>query len=275
MTHFAVLVVGDNVEEQMAPYDENLEVDPYIEEGGDDDYTCIINALCWDNDPDNTHKTGFTRESTPQEILDDWSGSGHWVRDDRGRYVKYTTYNPKSKWDWYVVGGRWPGSLLHVDGYETDSLLLKDLDTRATVETARQEAEDSWRSYQNRCKDIAPPSMSWGKTLEKYGGDIDAARREWNSHPWIVANRMVWDAYEYYCVESENPKQVFIDKAIAQALYPWYAVVIEGKWFSRGDMGWFGMSKDNISKEEWYEQIEALLDHLPPDTLLTTLDCHI
>ena len=70
MAHFAVLVVGDNVEEQMAPYDEELEVDPYIEEGGDDDYTSIIKALCWDNDPDNTRKTGFTRESTPQEILE-------------------------------------------------------------------------------------------------------------------------------------------------------------------------------------------------------------
>ena len=275
MTHFAVLVVGDNVEEQMAPYDENLEVDPYIEEGGDDDYTSIIKALCWDNDPNNSYQVGFTRDSTPQEILDNWSGPGEWVKNDRGRYVRYSTYNPKSKWDWYVIGGRFSGSMRHKDGYETDILQLKDLSIDSKVEKARQEAEDTWRGYQNRCMDITPPSMSWVETREKYGTDIDAARREWNSHPWNIANRNTWDAYDYYCVESENPKQDFVDNAIAQALYPWYAVVIDGKWFSRGDMGWFGTSNDNISKKEWHEQIQALLDHLPPDTQLTTLACHI
>lgn len=30
MSHFAVMVIGDNVEEQLAPYDENIEVEPYF-----------------------------------------------------------------------------------------------------------------------------------------------------------------------------------------------------------------------------------------------------
>src|SRR5439155_2088993 len=29
--------------------------------------------------------------------------------DCKGSGVRQTTYNPKSKWDWWVVGGRWDG----------------------------------------------------------------------------------------------------------------------------------------------------------------------
>ena len=30
--------------------------------------------------------------------------------DDSGRAYRMTTYNPDSKWDWYQIGGRWPGA---------------------------------------------------------------------------------------------------------------------------------------------------------------------
>ena len=35
MSHYTVLVIGDNIEEQLAPYDENLEVDPRPDGEGD------------------------------------------------------------------------------------------------------------------------------------------------------------------------------------------------------------------------------------------------
>lgn len=29
-------------------------------------------------------------------------------------------YNPEGKWDWYVIGGRWNGEILHAGSYDTN-----------------------------------------------------------------------------------------------------------------------------------------------------------
>lgn len=38
-------------------------------------------------------------------------------------------YNPKGKWDWYKIGGRWEGSLKLRNGENVDSVLVRDVDT--------------------------------------------------------------------------------------------------------------------------------------------------
>ena len=44
-----------------------------------------------------------------------------WVEDGKGGYVEMSTWNPKAKWDWWVVGGRWENFLNRVpNGTETD-----------------------------------------------------------------------------------------------------------------------------------------------------------
>jgi len=44
-------------------------------------------------------------KDTPEKNCSECDGTG----------VETTTYNPKSQWDWYVVGGRWDGEMLGVD----------------------------------------------------------------------------------------------------------------------------------------------------------------
>lgn len=40
-------------------------------------------------------------------------------------------------------------------------------------------------------------------------------------------------------------------------------------------MGWFGMSTDEMSQEQWNELVQKFYDGLPDDALLTLVDCHI
>ena len=40
----------------------------------------------------------------------------------------YSKYNPNSKWDWYVEGGRWDGCLKRKDGEHVNKCLLNQLD---------------------------------------------------------------------------------------------------------------------------------------------------
>ncbi|PFH12773.1 hypothetical protein BX604_7588 [Burkholderia sp. JKS000303] len=44
---------------------------------------------------------------------------------------------------------------------------------------------------------------------------------------------------------------------------------------SHGDMGWFGISNDKMSKSSWAEQVAKLYESLPEETLLTVVDYHI
>jgi hypothetical protein len=56
--------------------------------------------------------------------------------DCKGTGTYKSTYNPKSKWDWYVVGGRWNNTLPNgknisavseLNGHETFALLVPDM----------------------------------------------------------------------------------------------------------------------------------------------------
>lgn len=54
-----------------------------------------------------------------------------------------------------------------------------------------------------------------------------------------------------------------------------YAMLIDGEWVARGEMGWFGMSRGDLDKETWSTKVAETIDGLPDDTLLTLVDCHI
>lgn len=57
-----------------------------------------------------------------------------------------------------------------------------------------------------------------------------------------------------------------------------YAVIMpDGKWYQKGDMGWFGLSSE--TEEESYDWDmhfkENFIDKADPDWILTIVDCHI
>lgn len=58
------------------------------------------------------------RNGTPKEDCSECSGTG----------ITTTTYNPLSKWDWWVIGGRWSGHLMGGDTSTVKSLPLETAD---------------------------------------------------------------------------------------------------------------------------------------------------
>ena len=120
MSHYAVAVfheANQSIDELLAPYDENLKVEPYVD---------------------------FTREEAIQFARDNYKDCKYatddkcWKRmangrdtDDDGNIL--TTYNPDSKWDWYQEGGRFSG-LLKVDGEEMDEARVGDIDFSMDME---------------------------------------------------------------------------------------------------------------------------------------------
>ena len=129
MSHFVVLVIGDNVDLQLAPFNEQPEPgDPHVKlvfndqtdefrkeyDEGDveiikhPDGSWVFAHAATDNDraaqiaPVSVKFSELY--STFEEFCKEWHSS---EPNEQGRYGYHS--NPKAKWDWYVVGGRWSG----------------------------------------------------------------------------------------------------------------------------------------------------------------------
>ena len=103
MSHFAVMIIGDNQEEQLAKYDEGIEMPEYKDSKvSKSDKDSMVDYY--------SRNKGFkgTFEECCAKFGDDWNGN-RYRKDENGVWCEYSTYNPNSKWDWYVIGGRWGG----------------------------------------------------------------------------------------------------------------------------------------------------------------------
>lgn len=69
-------------------------------------------------------------------------------------------------------------------------------------------------------------------------------------------------------------EEEYVEDAINGAMTP-YAFIRDYKWTAQGEMGWWGMSSDEVSSREWNKKFREMFDSLPDDTLLTLVDCHI
>lgn len=48
-----------------------------------------------------------------------------------------------------------------------------------------------------------------------------------------------------------------------------------GRWFEKGDMGWWGIVTNEKDKDEWEEKYRNYISTLNPETIVTVVDCHI
>lgn len=116
MSHFNVAVfhkTGQSVDDLLAPYSELIKVEPYILFTRQE----AINYVreCFRVDDHLSDDECWEMEAEGEET------------DDDGNI--YSTYNPKSKWDYYEVGGRWGTFLQDHD----PSIIDANLAPRTTV----------------------------------------------------------------------------------------------------------------------------------------------
>lgn len=67
----------------------------------------------------------------------------------------------------------------------------------------------------------------------------------------------------------ENVKYHFTKSA------PPFCLVVDGEWFEKGQMLYWGMTSEEKEQEEWNKQFFDILDRLPEDSLCYNVDFHI
>lgn len=200
MSHFTVMVIGNNPEKQLKPFDESIEVKEYIREKVSEAEI----KRCVDY---YVKEKGFVYSNNFAELYkkygNDWNG-GVWRPQSDGTWNEYSTYNPKSKWDWYSLGGRWSGLIKLKNGTNGKT----------------------------------------GKASLVMGNEtgIDQAKKK------DIAN---------------------FDEIST------FAILKDGKWYERGEMGWWGMVHKEKDEKKWEKEFKKLIGGLPDDTLISIYDCHI
>ena len=108
MSHFTVLIIGNEPESQLEPFDEQLEIPEFCKgEVSEDEKTRILEYYNKnDMNPDNL---GF--DELYALYGEDWDGGNLRKNPVTGVWEEWSAYNPNSKWDWYQLGGRWSGML--------------------------------------------------------------------------------------------------------------------------------------------------------------------
>ena len=264
MSHYAVLVIhneNQNIEKLLAPYSENLQVEPYLKYKHDD----ALKAL--------RDEYGYEEEEIDDALLESF------VKEYSSYSLKdgdvYTTYNPNSKWDWYSIGGRFDGELELTDNgieeainYPNNPQWFKDMSREEQVEHVK------WVN-------TAPINcIKWFKPLsEEYKVDL---KRWWEIN---IENDELKDGEEkdkYFLYNPEWFKRRYkdIDTYIkSQEITSFFAVLTpDGKWHEPGQMGWFACASCKPEDElkwnfEFYDRF--IKPNLDSDLICTIVDCHI
>jgi hypothetical protein len=325
MSHFAVLVIGENTEEQLAPYEEDTSNlpkhlltfhDQEEEMLHEYEHDTVERVVMPDGSLVSPHDDRFlvkgkdpfdTKHEVPKDLevkrvpykqlypsLEAFAEGYHGYRardEEEGRYGYWR--NDNAKWDWYQLGGRWTGffklkkkvseravvgepSLVssHRAKVRTaDQCLKGDVDWKKMMAEAGKEAG----KYYDRLTEVVAgrPVPNWDQTREK-NASIEDARNEYWSNPVIKdlqKEQLLGFSSEVDKILAK-PREQYVDFCAKSSILP-YAIVKDGKWYQKGEMGWWGISTDEMDPEVWVTMATKLIMELPDDTLLSLFDCHI
>lgn len=282
MSHFCVLVLGDNVDELLAPYDESITVAPRVScEVSQEDKDRFIETYTVYN-KDRKYGCTSVLQAQKDSMLSfddlykkwgkDWNDRS-WVKQDNDVWVEITTYNPNSKWDWYEVGGRYAGRLLLKEGIEKKE--------KPNFSYGWSEEEQNKVLDKPYVDSALMSEIDWDN-LHLNKEDYDKAIRFWevkveNKEPVTEEDKelLKWDWYksEYY-LDKYKDKETY---AKAMSSFTVWAILDRTGWKEKGGMGWWGMSSEtNDEGLEWeLNMYDKFIKNLPSDTRLTIVDCHI
>lgn len=70
-------------------------------------------------------------------------------------------------------------------------------------------------------------------------------------------------------------KDIDWDYMLENDIVPFSFVTEEGEWYEKGQMGWWGMTSNEMDRSTWIEDFQSYLKDIEDDCLVTVIDFHI
>lgn len=215
-----------------------------------------------------------------------------------GRYGYW--HNPNAKWDWWQLGGRWAGFLMVKKGsntagrgsqtllarddmYEGDPLRadcarLGDIDWDGMFKAAVDRAGKRWDAEMAEIAKRDKSEAEWRVQFSEMDAEIMSRFKRMCEHYRLSET---WESYRLWSLNPLFSDVNFLDTKdrashVAKVSVPsTFAFLKDGQWGERGEMGWFGLVRDEKDCGAWEKEFEQMLETLPEDTMIWIVDCHI
>ena len=251
MSHYCVGVIINNtnnieadIEKILAPYDENLEVEPYIYKTKAEliqqakDYKICVQRRTEKADYITTeYEQSYLNAQTDEELYNLWCEDYNTYNENGD---ELSTYNPQSKWDWWVVGGRY--------SRKNNVLQIKDFVLYNTPTNKQIKHYKKCWEYLNGEIEVEDP-------FKEFGYELGMFKKEYLKERYGSLDNLIKS-------EMSNIPYAFVD---------------ENGWYEQGKMGWFGM--DDATKEsiDGYTKFAEnyFRDVKNQDKYIVFVDCHI
>ncbi len=188
-----------------------------------------------------------------------------------------------------TVGESGLGTGIPKNGY-VDSALIKDIDFKGMIAEAGQKARKRYEDVERLMGGSIPKlEFIWKDMIAENGKfshlGIQEKRGMYHNQPAKTAvdearknprltedekSLLTWLELDEYQVPIEEYVKRFENSALST-----FAVLKDGKWHERGEMGWWGAVSDEKDRDEWNAQFTKLLMDLPGETMISVYDCHI
>ena len=287
MSHFAGLVIltpeyaeEHTLEDALAKYDENLDVDPYVS-GVVEDYEKITflnhynektigdsESLAKRFYDDYHNKKGFF---TKAQLAEEWGRKENDIEDYR--YIEATPYWNK---ELYV---KWFNTIFpeivekFAECYEENGNDWNGSRWKLNEETGIWE---DWSTYNPDSKwDWYSLGGRWSQSIKTKSGEyVDEC----------FLGEIDWSPFkpEDYCKEAKKglsgkeyyPLKDGVNWHFTSENVP-FCVVIDGEWYERGQMHWWACVANEKDEKTWNEEFMELIKDLPENCQVCNVDFHI
>ena len=200
---------------------------------------------------------------TLEEVITDWHG--YRFCEDHNAYGYY--HNPNAKWDWWSLGGRWQGMLTA----KPDAAAIHLIYGEPGVFGARGDEYErpEGRAGCDGCRK-ADLDFDWARAE-----NIRSVQASWDH--MIAEGHQDNSGLRYFQYGFDKDSTLEDELAKAQNCHPFhtFALLKDGVWYERGDMGWFACIANDKGRGAWCGELHQLWDEIPDDCVLVVVDCHI
>jgi len=241
-----------------------------------------------EKDPKNYGKAHETDASRSLELVENYPISAFYSFEqyckDYCGYLQATgntwgyVHNPNAEWDWYEIGGRFAGEFLVLKECK-DVVLCEEKDGTSNVPDGYQAVDGA------RMKDIV-----WEKEHElhiegvKKGYEmLKKAFETGNAKDLPFFATLTDEGIAGWCemlfTKDETLEQYMANHGATEAdqmpIGTYAFIDREGKWHARGEMGWFGISSNDMPSRDWHDELATMSRLVEPEDVLVCVDCHI
>lgn len=272
--HFIGLVIttpdyGGTLSESLSKYDENREVDPYIaSEVTVVDMFEVVSFYSMTNDEVNILKQKAV-EAIKSAKGDEFYNYEKFYEDFKRELYNSSEEHIRACWIHNILYDK----KLYYEDFNEYLATKTDIAVRFP-EVYRQNGED------------------WNKNLYKLNND--GVWEEWSTYnpyskwDWYKLNsHSRLDGYlltkhgervnscRFSELDFDTPNEENTYSAYLTYDYLPFCVVVDGEWYEKTEMGWWGVTIGEKPEEEWETKVKELLSTLPPDSIVNAVDFYI